>query len=163
MLQIGQQLFSLTQRDLQTLRLDPYFRTFTMPALGPGDASTSGTWDIPKDRALYLDTWGFEWQCGAASQLSIAEFRMLLHDNPTIFSVINRFTLGLTALAGDNRPLGGGVNDTVTINRSPKIVLPPGADPQIALTRSGTVNASNVPTFWLAGWLIPLGNMGRMF
>jgi len=158
MFTFGQGLYRLTERDLETLLVEPYIRS-SIRQLAPAQASDSILFPVPQDRSLYLDCFALNWNFNFEA-LSVA----------TAFA-INLFTqagtqISLLSIVRDNGGIVGdnaatrGAGAVFGINRAPRIILPPGVQVRMDVSRTGTANAMDY-RFDLTGYLIPPGGVGR--
>lgn len=160
MLTIGQELYSPTLRDLQTLQLEPFNRAIgsQIPA-----AQVSGSVDIlvPADRAMWLHAFTLLGQPTALSTWQQFSFALLDRGGNVLPSGLVVFGGVGCTLQGDN--CGAGVaGAAVAINRLSGIVIPPSVS-ALRLTASRAVT-TNPADFVLAvtGYLIPPGGIGRV-
>lgn len=164
MLSLGGSLYQLTDRDRQTLRLDPYAETLQYSVLTAGNSSETKVFrSVPIDRALYLEyvLWGGG--PGVLAFWTLASLVARQVKNPNITLTLYQVSGTTTApLRGDN------VQTAVTgqafnVNKQLGLLLPPGVQPEFTLGRDNTTNNASFPAVQLFGWLIPAGNIGRSF
>ena len=147
MLNIGFQLYELTQRDEETLKLDPYFRVQSGITLGVGVTNGTFNLSVPRDRCLYIDTVVFSFNAEAATTWTQA--LVGLTD-----------TIGITHRLSQDA-LSAGLGNAAGLTSRPKILLPPNiATLDFNGIRTGTTGAVTF-TFWLSACLVPPGRIGR--
>lgn len=157
MLNLGEQLYELTRRDLVTLKIDPFFRT-TGVTLGVGQIAGFCVFNVPVDRCLYIDSLSF---IGSAA-LNSTWFDFQVAAN-TLSSESRVYQQSGDLTAGLSGPItGGGLSRPVTIRESLKLIIPPGAiNLTFIASRSGTTTPVNMQVY-LNAYLIPPGNIGRL-
>jgi hypothetical protein len=163
MLNLGAQLYQLTERDRATLGIEPFFRSLSLTAVG---AATSGygtiTW--PRDRALYIKKataffanppGAFNWTefaVGAGSTDTSTQHVLYVRGHPS----------SAVAMPGDDMtsPPAAGVGVVVSTPNL-DLILPPGIN-LMSFTgyRNGGV-ANGDFTVYVTGYLIPPGQIGR--
>lgn len=147
-------LYSLTDRDLETLLIEPYFRRATIN-LGVGVTEASASFTIPADRVLYLST--VSWTAFAEANTTWTNARLEINPGTPTAHVISSFgsTGGLPFIVS-GAPAGQGGSISFDVH----LALPPGIGVAGVLSRIGaTVAASG--RIDITGFLIPPGSIGR--
>lgn len=159
MLNFGQELYRLTERDMSTLAVDPFFRV-SMGSIAALSTTSSADLVIPKDRCLFLHSFVISLDpCALATWESL--FISFIDSNGT---ALPSGPLGLgspgAVLQGENQA-NSGVGIGVRINRLLQLVCPSFLS-AIRLTAT-RANTTNVATFALGinGYMIPPGQIGR--
>ncbi len=156
MFTIGQELYRLTNRDEETLLIEPFFRTLI--ANIPAGVGASGvSFSVPIDRCLYLGMCSLRMTPGAAQRM-ISVFMELQNTAAVVFQKIWEVNGDLTGDYNAASVLG----TTVSFNLYPQIILPPGSTLRVSgeklpVANAGIVNAT------VSGYLIPPGRIGRVF
>lgn len=158
MLRFGESLYRLTDRDYQTLQVDPFARaaTGTVAAL-----ATTAQVDIlfPADRAIYLNRILLLMSGIALSQWTVADV-VLIRENSVSGPSIASFGDG--PLSGDGTTVPAAAGAACRINVPIDYVVPPNtAGIRMVVQRNNTTNAG---LFYLSilGYLIPPGRIGRL-
>lgn len=156
MLSIGGQLYNLTDRDRQTLLLEPLVRRETL-TWSIGVASLTWSYNIPPDRCLVLQNVSLGLNAGAAAarinQLAVSWKE---RDSEPLFCFIHQRQNA--NLAGDGQ-LAAAERQNVNLHNL-DLLLPPGGVLYCSATRSDTTVAGFLaPTVF--GYLIPPGGIGR--
>jgi len=155
----GHDLYRLTSRDEETLLVDPYFRSITVNV---ATLTTGGTGLLapPQDRAYMLNRLvvrgasmvGASWQ----------RFQLLTQGGGSathvLWDVIDENANGLT---GDNAAPPAAAGQTVIIGANLNLLIPPGLQLLAQVSRNAAPVAAGLATFWLTGFLVPPGGIGR--
>ncbi len=156
MLNFGEQLYRLTQRDEETLLLD-FQLTQTVVTVGAGITNAFVDMQVPRDRALYVHRLtvytpgaalsvptGFSWQAVVAG-VPVGDIWAIVQSD---------------GLKGDRQisTLTAGLEKTWNLDY--RGVLPPGLNYRFRATRT---NSTNPVQFFVSmhGYLIPPGRIGR--
>lgn len=146
MISFGQQLYRLTSRDLETLQVEPFFRTVAGTIVSNAPAG-SVEFRLPLDRALYVHS--LIWNGGLRSGSSYSAIRASFSDGGNfvqgqIFE--QEFDTLLTTFAQ---------------TRVLELLVPPQSG-KIQLTfLNAAVPATATITGTICGYLIPPGAIGR--
>jgi len=155
MLAIGGQLYNLTDRDRQTLLLEPLIRRATS-TWGIGVASITWDYQIPDDRMLLLQNVSVGIGCGAAASRvnQMAVYYRETAADPLFAFIHQRQNANIV---GDGQLVA---TERLNVNlHSLQLLLPKGII-TISATRSDTTVAGFLaPTIY--GYLIPPGGIGR--
>jgi hypothetical protein len=158
MFYVGQNLYQVTERDLATQTISPYFTSVR----GNGGASTTatGSISIPRDRALYVKN----------VVLSLGPVPLEYYTNASIFfrvfNVVQQDLWNINSLVSPGL-LGQGqqvasVGNSVAYSFPLDILLPPGTDSIDATSvKSGAIAQGQTLFFGISGYLLPAGNIGR--
>jgi len=174
MLTIGQQLYGLTERDLQTLLLAPFTRGLPS-AFGIGVGLQSWDVEIPPDRSLFLASCSLYFAPDGSnnSDVDLVDLAWVKFPqsggNPVESVLIHRRrpgdSVGLGPVFFDNQVTVGRVSGlNGVINLKPELLLPPGGVLRVTGERFGpnlATSASPVD-LWFYGWLVPAGQLGRL-
>lgn len=158
MFSIGQQLYELTDKDQQTLFVDPFFRTVsvTIPALSNnGDA----IFNLPLDRALWISSLIIRFDNASVSTWHSAQ-AYVTNTVGNRFQIFDSAGNATSILNGDYQ--NGGVGTSFSINRQLDLLIPPQTSSLIVGTsRTGNTNPVNFVAY-VAGYLLPPGRVGRL-
>lgn len=158
MLTIGQELYSLTSRDLETLLVEPFFRTINANiGAGASGADTSFN-SFGIDRCLYIKNITFDINPGAAQSVTVVSANADSRITTVAFQPLWKLR---GTLAGDGN-VTQFAGQTVVFNWNADIILPPGAALNCRVERQGTVAAGSYSVS-VNGYLIPPGRIGRVF
>lgn len=160
MFSFGEQLYQLTERDYLTLMVDPIFRSANGTSAG-GTNFGSAAIDIPEDRCLYLDTVTIEGSANAGQFWT----SLRLGFTPPLGNTFQFWKIGSF---GSNVPLVSNnsnvdcTGETLCVQISPKIILPPGTRRvNLNTSRAGTIAAAASNILTISGYFIPPGRLGR--
>lgn len=147
MLEIGSQLYNLTDRDRQTIFLEPFLRRTTVTLAAAGTTAQCD-FSLPIDRCLYLHSVVFDLAAEAAT-------------NWESWSVnIRRPGLELAGILYQEA-ITPVLNTRVSRTLSIGFVCPPGVNLiRFGASRVTTTNAVNASAE-LVGYLMPAGEIGR--
>jgi len=151
MLTVGQDLYQLTQRDFQTLPLDPFYRQDAPTQAG--SATVTSLITIPRDRALYLA--GFSVILVAAAAETWQQFQITAFFNDNTSQVIlydGRTEVVGLALAGY----------AVAINKTLNLLLPPNISTIQAIAQKSAAVQPAAMNLNFHGYKIPPGGIGRV-
>lgn len=146
MFNVGQQLYNLTSRDMQTSFLDPFFRTQTgTAAITQNNAAVNFT--LPIDRSLYIHSVVFLCQAEAATDwISV---QVAVGQSGGSVGVFRQSTNSVLA-------------DEFQATYFMDLILPPGINTlQLQANRTGTTGAAN-SIMTVNGYLIPAGGINRL-
>lgn len=158
MLSLGQDLYQESQRDLVGVQLESFFRQTSAP-LGIGIASAQLFVSTPPDRLLWIHSYSFDGQAGAAAARWLnAQLELIAPDTGTgvictLATKRNAFGISCDGEAPSNLigytvGLGGG------------LLLPRGISLRMTAQRSDTTVAGSA-VLTVLGYLVPPGNVAR--
>lgn len=149
MLSFGEQLYRMTPRDEETLKLEPFFRQ-AVANIGAIVPAAAVSFVLPADRSFYLHS--VSWQ-GQPDGTTIWETGVieLVDADPTIRQ------RAASVLNGDRASARAAL-----LYVQPELIVPPATrQVNLSLNRSVTTAAASA-IFWLTGYLIPPGGIGRV-
>lgn len=147
MLEIGSQLFNLTDRDRQTIFLEPFLRR-TSVTLAAASATANMDFSLPIDRCLYLHSVVFDLAAEAATNWESWGVQIR---RPGLELAGILYQEAITPV------LNNRVSKTIPI----QFICPPGVNlVRFGASRVTTTNAV-IANVELVGYLMPAGEIGR--
>lgn len=159
MFNFGESLYRLTQRDEETLLIDPFFRVAS-GSVAAASLFSSVNIAVPIDRSLFIHTLQIALIASALSTWESASVS-LIDSNGTALSA-GLFAIGGagSVILGDNQA-NSGAGLGARINRVLELALPPFISAvRLDVTRLVSTNAATF-ALGISGYTIPPGRIGR--
>lgn len=159
MFTFGEQLYRTTQRDEETLLVDPVFR-FAPGTIAAASASGSVDIPVPLDRSLFVHSFTIELGATALSTWELVFLTLKDRVGATLPGAVFAIGNAGQTLVGESQA-NSGVGAGCRFNRVFQLILPPGIS-AISCTaqRLVTTNAATFG-FGINGYTIPPGRIGR--
>lgn len=149
MLAFGEQLYRMTVRDEETLKLEPFLRRVDT-SIASGAGNVTAAFQLPSDRALYLHSYVVQFAGEALTQYT--QWRTNFEDAVS----------SLSHQIDGSFPLGLGLGIGFVQKRDIGFVLPPFTRQlTVQVFRSGTPASVAPVSVWVTGYLIPPGRIAR--